>query len=103
MVKLSFENAVVEDTGYGLEVNGISLQTIISTAIGTRLGNKKAGYGGELPSFKSNSCDVVVIISPHPQTTNIETEEEHWESLKELEEDKLYEYEQKTKEADPEE
>lgn len=35
---ITFTNAVVEDDGYGVEVNGRSLEAIISTALGTRLG-----------------------------------------------------------------
>lgn len=34
---ITFTNAVVEDDGYGVEVNGRSLEAIISTALGTRL------------------------------------------------------------------
>ena len=64
MLKISFTNAEVSDHGYGLEVNGKSLEDIISTALGTKLkGN--GGYGSGLPSFNSNSCDVTVIINPH--------------------------------------
>lgn len=44
MLKISFTNAEVSDHGYGLEVNGKSLEDIISTALGTKLkGN--GGYG----------------------------------------------------------
>jgi len=32
MLKLEFLNAVVSDSGYGMEVNGKSLESIISTA-----------------------------------------------------------------------
>lgn len=35
MLKISFTNAEVSDHGYGLEVNGKSLEDIISTALGT--------------------------------------------------------------------
>lgn len=57
MLKISFTNAEVSDHGYGLEVNGKSLEDIISTALGTKVkGN--GGYGSGLPSFSSNSCDV---------------------------------------------
>ena len=60
MLKISFTNAEVSDHGYGLEVNGKSLEDIISTALGTKLkGN--GGYGSGLPSFNSNSCDVTVL------------------------------------------
>ena len=39
-MRIDFTNAVVEDDGYGVEVNGRSLEAIISTALGTRLGDK---------------------------------------------------------------
>lgn len=51
---ITFTNAVVEDDGYGVEVNGRSLEAIISTALGTRLGDK-GGYSSGLPKFKANS------------------------------------------------
>ena len=42
MLKISFTNAEVSDHGYGLEVNGKSLEDIISTALGTKVkGNGK--------------------------------------------------------------
>ena len=40
MLKISFTNAEVSDHGYGLEVNGKSLEDIISTALGTKLKGK---------------------------------------------------------------
>nr|WP_314462740.1 hypothetical protein [uncultured Clostridium sp.] len=103
MLKLQFENAVVEDTGYGLEVNGKRLEDLISVALGTKLGSKRAGYGGDLPTFKSNSCDITVTINPHPQNVTIETENNLWHSVGEMEEEKHNELEKKDAEADPEE
>ena len=74
MLKISFTNAEVSDHGYGLEVNGKSLEDIISTALGTKVkGN--GGYGSGLPSFSSNSCDVTVTINPHDKECDIETED----------------------------
>ena len=74
MLKISFTNAEVSDHGYGLEVNGKSLEDIISTALGTKVkGN--GGYGSGLPSFRSNSCDVTVTINPHDKECDIETED----------------------------
>lgn len=68
MLKISFTNAEVSDHGYGLEVNGKSLEDIISTALGTKLkGN--GGYGSGLPSFNSNSCDVNLNAQNSPQET----------------------------------
>lgn len=71
-MRIDFTNAVVEDDGYGVEVNGRSLEAIISTALGTRLGDK-GGYSSGLPRFKANSCDVTVIITPHPTECTINT------------------------------
>lgn len=60
MLKISFTNAEVSDHGYGLEVNGKSLEDIISTALGTKLncsfnlngnntsGNRNRNFGGRL-------------------------------------------------------
>lgn len=53
-MRIDFTNAVVEDDGYGVEVNGRSLEAIISTALGTRLGDK-GGYSSGLPRFKANN------------------------------------------------
>lgn len=105
MLKLEFKNAVAEDSGYGLEVNGKSLEEIISTALGTRAGNH-SGYNSELPSFKSNCCDVTVIIDPQPVTTHIENDNNIYHTVIELEEDAVAEYERiksENAEADPKE
>lgn len=103
MLKIEFTNAVVEDNGYGLRVNGEELEGIISTALGTKVGNV-AGYGSGLPHFSSNSCDVTVIINPHPQEVHIEDDDNVWDSVDELEEDKENELiKKKDAEADPEE
>ena len=76
-MRIDFTNAVVEDDGYGVEVNGRSLEAIISTALGTRLGDK-GGYSSGLPKFKANSCDVTVIITPHPTECTINTTSGIW-------------------------
>lgn len=89
MLKISFTNAEVSDHGYGLEVNGKSLEDIISTALGTKLkGN--GGYGSGLPSFNSNSCDVTVIINPHKCTNTAELQEELGVSRRTLRTDIAY-------------
>lgn len=44
MLKISFTNAEVSDHGYGLEVNGKSLEDIISTALGTKVKGKCRTY-----------------------------------------------------------
>lgn len=43
MVKISFTNAQVRDSGYGLQVNGESLADIISMALGAKV--KGVNYG----------------------------------------------------------
>lgn len=102
MLKISFTNAVVEDGGYGLEVNDKSLKDIISTALGTKLKNK-GGYGSGLPNFKSNSCDVTIIINPHNSVCEIETEDDVWHSVAEMEAEKSEQFQKENAEADPEE
>ena len=103
MLKLEFKNAVTKDTGYGLEVNGKSLEDIISVALGTKSGNKRAGYGGSLPNFESNSCDITIIIDPHTVTERIENDKNIYHSVKDLEEDKADELKEEDAKADPEE
>lgn len=101
-MRIDFTNAVVEDDGYGVEVNGRSLEAIISTALGTRLGDK-GGYSSGLPKFKANSCDVTVIISPHPTECTINTNSGVWHSVKEMEAEKSEQFQKENAEADPEE
>ena len=102
MLKISFTNAEVSDHGYGLEVNGKSLEDIISTALGTKL-KGTGGYGSGLPSFNSNSCDVTVIINPHNSICEIETEDEVWHSVAEMEAEKSEQFQKENAEADPKE
>ena len=103
MLKIQFTNAEVEDNGYGLKVNGKDLDGIISTALGTKAGSV-SGYGSGLPSFHSNSCDVTSIINPHPTEVCIEDDENVYNSVEDLEEDKANELDKKKDaEADPEE
>lgn len=101
-MRIDFTNAVVEDDGYGVEVNGRSLEAIISTALGTRLGDK-GGYSSRLPKFKANSCDVTVIITPHPTECTINTNSGVWHSVKEMEAEKSEQFQKENAEADPEE
>lgn len=101
-MRIDFTNAVVEDDGYGVEVNGRSLEAIISTALGTRLGDK-GGYSSGLPKFKANSCDVTVIITPHPTECTINTNSGIWHSVKEMEAEKSERFQKENAEADPEE
>lgn len=101
-MRIDFTNAVVEDDGYGVEVNGRSLEAIISTALGTRLGDK-GGYSSGLPRFKANSCDVTVIITPHPTECTINTNSGVYHSVKEMEAEKSEQFQKENAEADPEE
>lgn len=101
-MRINFTNAVVEDDGYGVEVNGRSLEAIISIALGTRLGDK-GGYSSGLPKFKANSCDVTVIITPHPTGCTINTTSGIWHSVKEMEAEKSEQFQKENAEADPEE
>lgn len=101
-MRIDFTNAVVEDDGYGVEVNGRSLEAIISTALGTRLGDK-GGYSSGLPKFKANSCDVTVIITPHPTECTINTNSGVWHSVKEMEAETSEQFQKENAETDPEE
>lgn len=101
-MRIDFTNAVVEDDGYGVKVNGRSLEAIISTALGTRLGDK-GGYSSGLPKFKANSCDVTVIITPHPTECTINTNSGVWHSVKEMEAEKSEQFQKENAETDPEE
>lgn len=102
MLKLEFQNAVVKDTGYGLEVNGKPLEEIISTALGTKVGGTY-GYGSGLPEFSSSCCNITVIIDPQPVITHIEDDDGVWNSVAEMEEDVREQFEKKAKQEDPEE
>ena len=99
MLKIQFTNARAEDDGYGLTVNGKELDKIISTALGTRVGGK-AGYGSGLPKFKSNCCNITVIIDPQPNTTKIEDDEGIWHSVEDMEEDMCEQFQEKSGEAE---
>ena len=99
MLKIQFANVQVEDNGYGLSVNGKPLDEIISTALGTRVGNTY-GYNSGLPSFTSMSCNVTVIIEPQPVKETIETEDEIWHSVEELEDCKREQFSPKTESAE---
>ena len=94
MLKLTFTNAQVEDHGFGLTVNGRDLDEIISTALGTRVGNTY-GHNSGLPVFKRNCCKVTVTIEPQPVSESIETGAEAWFSVKDMEKDKREQYKEK--------
>lgn len=84
MLKIEFTHAEVEDTGFGLRVNGKSLEDIISEALGTKAPN--VSYGDpRLKKFSSNSCDVTVLIYPHNKIAQIEDDENVYQSVEDLE------------------
>lgn len=99
MLKIEFTNAKVEDHGYGLSVNGKELDDIISTALGTKVGDV-SGYNSGLPNFESNCCNVTVIIDPQPVTATITDDEGRWDSVEEMEEDVREQYKKKVGEAE---
>ena len=91
MIRLDFTNAIVSDTGLGVVVNGTSLDTMISTALGTRAKDKwRVGDG--LKEFYSNACNVTVIIDPQPVTTVINDGEHRYRSIEDMEEKKYEQY-----------
>ena len=102
MIKLEFKNADVHDSGYGLTVNGNSLENIISTALGTRVGSLSGRDNGFKP-FESNCCNITVIIDPQPVTTYIADDDYEYESVEDLEEEKREQFEKKNEKTDPEE
>lgn len=102
MVEISIKNAKVNDSGYGLEVNGTSLEDIISNVLGTKAGNK-GGYGSGLQDFHCNSCDITITIDPHNTECEIKNGTEIYHSVKELLEARKNEYDKKVAEADTEE
>lgn len=100
MLKIHFTNAQVEDEGYGLHVNGKRLESLISTALGTRVGDRY-GYNSGLHSFNSKCCDVSVIITPKPVTELIKFTDGTWyHSVESLEEDKREQFSKKTETAE---
>lgn len=102
MVEISIKNAIVKDSGYGLEVNGKSLEDIISNVLGTKAGDK-GGYSSGLPDFHCNSCDITITIDPHKAECEIKDGTEIYHSVEELWEARENEYEKKVAEADTEE
>ena len=101
MLKLVFTHAEVRDSGFGLEVNGKSLEDIISEALGTKA--EGLSYNDpKLKRFISNSCDINVMICPHDKETLIETDDEAFHSVEEMEEDRRERFAEKTGEAESE-
>lgn len=66
MIQLNFLNAVVEDNGNGLRVNGKDLNSIISAALGTikKIPGRYEYLGEENKNkpFESQLCNVSVTI-----------------------------------------
>ena len=102
MLKLEFTNAVVSDIGFGVHINGRALNSIISTALGTKVANNYGTNAG-LKEFHSNACNVTVIIDPQPVTTHIEDDEFLYKSVEDLEGDKREQFKKEIAETDPEE
>ena len=100
MVKLEFQNAKVTDVGYGLNINDKPLDEIISTVLGTRVGNRY-GYGSNLPDFKAECCNVTIIIDPQPTSTYITNGADIYHSVEDLEEDKYEQFKKNTEKTNP--
>lgn len=112
MIQLNFLNAVVEDNGNGLRVNGKDLNSIISAALGTikkipgryeYLGDKNKGK-----PFESQLCNVSVTIDDiSTEITETITFSENGNvqevTLAEFEKGLEDEHSQEVKQADPEE
>lgn len=108
MVQLNFLNAVAEDYGNGLIVNGKDLTSIISAALGTikkipdkyeYLGEKNKGK-----PFESRLCNISVTIDDRSaditETITFDADEV---TLAEFEKGLEDEHSQEVKQADPEE
>ena len=85
MIKLEFRNVVAEDYGLGVRVDGRSLESIISTALGTAV-TTAGGLRVSNNVFRSNSCDITVIIDPQPTSVRIEDGNNVFKSVGDLEE-----------------
>lgn len=103
MYKIEIKNASVKDSGYGLEVNGKPLSEIISTLLGTRVGNKTYYTGDGLEAFNYNSCDITVSIEPHCMTEWLEADGCLFNSIEEMEADRLEQFNEKSKKTDAKE
>jgi hypothetical protein len=102
MYQINITNARVRDSGYGIEVNGESLDKIISTLLGTRIANKYGSVSG-LPVFEYNCCDIEVTIKPRPTQIYIQDSNTMYHSVAEMEADKLEQLEKKNTETTAEE
>ena len=108
MIQLNFLNAVAEDYGNGLIVNGKDLTSIISAALGTikkipdkyeYLGEKNKGK-----PFESRLCNISVTIDDRSaDVTETITFDADEVNLAEFEKGLEDEHSQEVKQADPEE
>lgn len=97
MVQIDIKNTEVSDVGYGVYVDGKRLEDIISLALGTVVGKTREKSGKK---FKSNCCNVTVIIDPMPDPTiKIEDAEYIYHDLESLEEDGYEQYIKNNKET----
>lgn len=112
MIQLNFLNAVVEDNGNGLRVNGKDLNSIISAALGTI--KKIPGRYEYLEEenkgkpFESQLCNVSVTIDDisteiTETITFVENGNVQEVTLAEFEKGLEDEHSQEVKQADPEE
>jgi hypothetical protein len=99
---IKFTNATVKDHGYGLTVNGESLEDIISTMLGTKLQDSRGKTFG-LKEFESNCCNVTVIIDTQPELVEIKDTEKMWTSVKGMEAYKIEQFEKENAKTAPEE
>lgn len=83
MVKLTFNNAVVRDSGFGVYVNNENLSDLISLALGSKIDGAPYDAGRV---FESNSCDVTITINPHRRQSVIEDDRKCYRSVEELKE-----------------
>ena len=112
MIQLNFLNAVVEDNGNGLRVNGKDLNSIISAALGTikKIPGRYEYLGEENKNkpFESQLCNVSVTIDDiSTEITETITFAENGNvqevTLAEIEKGLEDEHSQEVKQADPEE
>lgn len=112
MIQLNFLNAVVEDNGNGLRVNGKDLNSIISAALGTikKIPGRYEYLGEENQGkpFESQLCNVSVTIDDKSTEitetiTFVENGNVQEVTLAEFEKGLEDEHSQEVKQADPEE
>lgn len=103
MYKIDIKNAQVNDDGYGLYINGKALSDIISTLLGTKLGDKYAFTDDDLEVFYSNNCNITVTIEPNNTKVHIEDSRWTYDSMENLEEIRHGQYNEKAQKTDTKE